>query len=153
MFSFSKKPEVTQISLTGARLIVILGALMTAPCNLEDLNKDLANTGLIDKNYSLDTLRITISTLKALGCQISRPCKTNNNKYQLISHPFALQITPDEIQALKAIYTNLSRDSYKRAFVFNSLINKIATQVCNKDIADALYGITSFKKNPVRNIE
>ena len=146
MFTFSKKAEVTQISLTGARLVVILGALMTSPCDLADISRVLANCGLIDKNYSLDTLRIALSTLKTLGCQISRPCKTNNNKYELLSHPFAIKITDDEVQALKTIYLNFCRDSYKRALIFETLINKIATQVYDENIKSSLLGITSFKK-------
>ena len=146
MFSFPKKAEVTQISLTGARLIVILGALMDAPRNLEELNALIADCGLIDKNYSDDTLRITISTLRELGCEIARPCKSNNNKYELVYHPFSLQISDAEIQALKTIYSNLTKDSYKRALAFDTLINKLATQVCNNDTANKLFGITSFKK-------
>lgn len=147
MYLFPNKAEVTQISLTGARLIVILGALMIAPRDAAEMNALVSDCGLVDKNYSTDTIRIALSTLKALGCNISRPCKANNHKYQLLSHPFVLDFTEDEVNALKTVYQNLSKqDSYKTAVVFDSLIRKLNSRICNSDTVNRLLQITSFNK-------
>lgn len=147
MYTFQTKAEVTQISLTGARLIVILGALMTAPRDLQDLNALISECGLVDKNYSNDTIRIALSTLKAAGCEISRPCKSNNYKYQLLSHPFALKITDEEIAALKTLYANMTRGSdYRIAVKFNELFNTLAEHTFDERLSGELLGITSFCK-------
>ena len=54
------------------------------------LNNVLTECGLVDKYYSADTIRIAISTLKAFGCKIDRPCKSTKFKYRLSYHPFSL---------------------------------------------------------------
>ena len=147
MYTFQTKAEVTQISLTGARLIVILGALMVAPRDLNDLNTLISECGLVDKNYSNDTIRIALSTLKAAGCVISRPCKATGFKYKLISHPFALSISEEEIAALKSLYANMTRGSdYKIAVKFNELFNTLAEHTFNRETAGELRNITSFHK-------
>lgn len=147
MYTFQQKAEVTQISLTGSRLIVILGALMLEPRSIDELNTLVTDCGLVDKNYSKDTIRIALSTLKAAGCEISRPCKTSDFKYKLLSHPFVLNISELEIQTLKTLYNNLTNGSdLKKAIKFNSFLNKIAHQVYNQDIEAALKNITAFKK-------
>ena len=145
MYTFQTKAEVTQISLTGARLIVILGALMVAPRDLQDLNNIISECGLVDKNYSNDTIRIALSTLKAAGCNITRPCKATMYKYKLISHPFALSITDEEIASLKTLYANMTRGSdYKIAVKFNELFNVLADYTFNDETAGKLRSITSF---------
>ncbi len=147
MYTFQTKAEVTQISLTGARLIVILGALMVAPRDLEEMNALINECGLVDKNYSNDTIRIAISTLKAAGCTISRPCKATGFKYKLLSHPFALVISDEEIAALKMLYANMTRGSdYKIAVKFNELFNILAEHTFDTKVAAELRGITSFCK-------
>ncbi len=147
MYTFQTKAEVTQISLTGARLIVILGALMIAPRDLQELNTLISECGLVDKNYSSDTIRIALSTLKAAGCNISRPSKTSGFKYKLISHPFALKITGDEINALKTLYANMTRGSdYKVAVKFNELFEVLAEHTFNDETAGELRNITGFYK-------
>ena len=147
MYTFQTKAEVTQISLTGARLIVILGALMTAPRDLQDLNSLISECGLVDKNYSNDTIRIALSTLKAAGCDISRPCKATNFKYKLLSHPFTLNITDEEINALKTLYANMTRGAdYKLAVKFEELFNTLSGHVFNEKTSAELRSITSFCK-------
>lgn len=145
MYIFPSKAEVTQISLTGARLIVILGALMVAPRDLDDLNKLVSDCGLVDKNYSSDTIRLALSTLKALGCEISRPCKLTDSKYVLLSHPFMLDFSPEEINSLRTVYSNLTKqDGYKTAVTFHKLILKLNERIYNQDTVNRLLGITGF---------
>ncbi len=147
MYTFQTKAEVTQISLTGARLIVILSALMVAPRDLAELNSIISECGLVDKNYSADTIRIALSTLKAFGCKIARPCKTTNFKYKLLYHPFSLSITDEEINALKTLYSNMTRNGdYKVAIQYNELFNTLIENTFDCEVADKLRSITSFYK-------
>jgi len=147
MYTFQQKAEVTQISLTGARLIVILGALMLEPRSIDELNALVTDCGLVDKNYSKDTIRIALSTLKAIGCEITRPCKSSEFKYKLLSHPFALKISDLEIQALKTLYNNIVNGSdLKKALNFKSFLDKLAKHICNDSVHATLNNFTAFKK-------
>ena len=147
MYTFQTKAEVTQISLTGARLIVILSALMVAPRDLAELNSIISECGLVDKNYSTDTIRIALSTLKEFGCKIDRPCKSNNFKYRLSFHPFSLTITDEEINALKTLYSNMTRNGdYKVAVQYNELFNILIANTFDEEAAAKLRSITSFYK-------
>lgn len=147
MYTFQQKAEVTQISLTGARLIVILGALMLEPKSIDELNALVTECGLVDKNYSKDTIRIALSTLKAIGCEISRPCKSSDFKYKLLSHPFSLKISELEIQSLKTLYNNIVKgDNLKKALDFKSFLDTLAKHTCNDDIYAILNSFTAFKK-------
>ena len=147
MYIFPNKAEVTQISLTGARLIVLLGALISGPRDLTEMNNLLTECGLVDKNYSSDTIRIALSTLKALGCEMSRPCKSNGFKYKLLTYPFSLKIEDGEILSLKTIYSNLTKDaSYRKALAFHKLFNTLSKHITDEKVVEKLYDITGFKK-------
>ena len=150
MYTFQTKAEVTQISLTGARLIVILSALMVAPRDLSELNNVLTECGLVDKYYSADTIRIAISTLKAFGCKIDRPCKSTKFKYRLSYHPFSLSITDEEVNALKTLYSGMTRNGdYKVAIQYNELFNILIENTFDEEAAGKLRNITAFYKiNP-----
>ena len=146
MYIFPNKAEVTQISLTGARLIVLLGALISGPRDLTEMNNLLTECGLLDKNYSSDTIRIALSTLKALGCEMSRPCKSNGFKYKLLTYPFSLKIEDGEILSLKTIYSNLTKDaSYRKALAFHKLFNTLSKHITDEKVVEKLYDITGFK--------
>lgn len=147
MYLFPNKAEVTQVSLTGARLIVILSALMAKPRDLEELNQILVDCNLCDKNCSKDTIRIALSTLKSLDYSISRPCKLSDYKYVLADYPFLLKITQGEFQALKTVYTNLTKDGdYRVAAAFNKLLLTLCENINDPEMKQKLWDLTFFKK-------
>ena len=85
------------ISITGYRIFLEFMSLLSSPKSLNELCEIVKNDSHINKEISKDTIRCDINTLKAGGCVISKPSKSNNFKYQIISHPFKLNISKEEL--------------------------------------------------------
>ncbi len=96
------------ISVTAYRTICILNLLLKQPSNEEEISLHLKEQILNNKNLSSDTIYIYLNTLKAIGCNICRPCKTNNHKYVLKSHPFMLQLDDNDLKSLVQIRKYIS---------------------------------------------
>lgn len=95
------------MSLTGYRTLVILNALMESPKTNDEINEYLFNNQYIKEKFSSDTLRIYINSLRVIGCEITRANKSNNQKYELISHPFSYDIPKIQLKALSKLYRSL----------------------------------------------
>lgn len=95
------------MSLTGYRTLVILGLLMESPKSTEEINEYFYNHQYIKEKFSNDTLRIYINSLRTIGCDITKANKSNNKKYELLSHPFAYDIPKPQLKAIVKIYKNI----------------------------------------------
>lgn len=95
------------MSLTGYRTLVILGLLMEAPKSTEEINEYFYNHQYIKEKFSNDTLRIYINSLRTIGCEITRANKSNNKKYELLSHPFSYDIPKSQLKAIAKVYKNI----------------------------------------------
>ena len=147
MFKPIEKSELNQISLTGVRAIVILGLLMVAPRSFEDLRKFLIEINLMEETNSIDTLRVDMNTLKAIGCEISRSNSKTNQKFILTKHPFSFEITKDEINVLRKIYKQIKKTkNIQELFDYDELFKKIAYFVQDEKIKEELLGISVFKR-------
>lgn len=121
------------ISITAFRIITILNLLLTEPLNDEEINKKLAEKIEGSRYLSNDTICIYINTLRAIGCEISRPSKKNNYKYVLKYHPFKLNLSLDEINTILEIRKYISvQENWKLAveidYLFNQILNFISTE-------------------------
>lgn len=96
------------ISLTAYRALFILALLMSKPYTRDELIKELKGNPLTCKSVSVDTIRVTINTLKLSGCKISRPTRGNNYTYNLLSHPFCFDFSDEEIEVLNCVRKNIS---------------------------------------------
>lgn len=146
MFKFDSQCNPRQISLTGVRAIVILALLNVKPCTFEEIKDFLIASNIVTREYSIDTIRIDLNTLKYIGCEISKAIKRTDNKYTLLSHPFQLVLTEEEVAALakiyKHIYKNLSLD---RLLEYDNLFEKLADTVNDEEIKEQLKGISVLK--------
>ena len=107
MFKFDTQCNPRQISLTGVRAIVILALLNIKPSTFEEIKEFLIESNIVTREYSIDTIRIDLNTLKYIGCDISKATKRTDNKYILRSHPFQLQLSPEEVNTLAKIYKHI----------------------------------------------
>lgn len=135
------------ISLTAYRAIKILKMLIEKPCSNSEIVKELKEDEITKKSTSDDTLRVTINSLKAVGCQIARPTPANNFKYVLLSHPFNIQFNDSQIKILLKLRNYILNNNWKEIVELNHLLEKIITSSGNEHLLDLL----NYKK-PFRNI-
>ena len=144
------RDENKQISMTGARALVMLVILLESPKTFEEIRDFMIKCGVMDKSYSVDTVRIDVNTLKAIGCDISKATKRTNHKYILKSHPFRLFTNNSEIGALKTLYDKMLKTmSADRIVMFHDLLEKIASMVDKDDLAEQIRGISILKQDNI----
>ena len=74
--------EIT-ISTTLLRTLFLLKLLTIKPCNILEIKEILSKNEIIGSKISEDTIRLTLSTLKSVGCEFAKPCAKNDFKYEI----------------------------------------------------------------------
>lgn len=129
-----QESKKTWISLTGYRTLYVLKLLLEKSRTIDELVELLRANQYTNKSLSKDTVRITINTLRAAGCEISGLNKESNYKYILYSHPFVLNFTSEELDALVKLRKNASDNlSWKKILVVNELFDKIFALTKNEN--------------------
>jgi predicted DNA-binding transcriptional regulator YafY len=114
------------LSLTGYRVMAILKMLKERPHSEAEINENFKNDIIVSRELSKDSIWLYINTLKALGCQISRPTKKNEYKYTLKEHPFKLNLTDQEIKALIEVRKYIATlSSWEISCNFDKFINTV----------------------------
>ena len=127
------------ISLTGYRTLFVLKLLLEKSRTVEELTELLKNNKLTNKSFSKDTVRVTINTLKSAGCVISRPSNKNNFHYELISHPFNLTLSKNEVDTFIKLRERLFEDmSWEDILILNDLYKKIFSLTENSDYINCI---------------
>ena len=134
-----QESKKTWISLTGYRTLYVLKLLLEKSRTIDELVELLRANQYTNKSLSKDTVRITINTLRAAGCEISGLNKESNYKYILYSHPFVLNFTSEELDALVKLRKNASDNlSWKKILVVNELFDKIFALTKNENQIDLI---------------
>ncbi len=121
------------ISLTAYRSLLVLGLLMEKPMSRDEIANVFKCNHITSKSFSLDTVRVTINTLKAAGCVISRPTCKNEYKYVLLSHPFRIEISDEQIDCLNQIRKNLSQiGDWQLVLSINDFYNNVVAKTQNE---------------------
>lgn len=106
--------QAAKLVRTGYRMLKILTLLIEKPCNYKQINDAFLADFYLKKNVSDDMICMYINTLREVGCDISRPCKSNNFCYVLSSHPFELKISSSESKVIETILKSLIKsDDWK----------------------------------------
>lgn len=140
------------MSLTGYRTLVILIALMDSPKSIDEINECLFNNQYIKEKFSRDTLRIYINSLRAVGCEITPANKSNNQKYKLLSHPFAYEIPQNQLKALAKVYKTIyDKINVEEVIVLEDFFKKLNGSIKNQN-ANAFLENLSILKHIDRNM-
>ena len=141
----AKNSKKIWVSLTGYRILLILSSLIQKGRTLKELIEILQNNEFTNKSLSKDTIRVAINTLKKAGCVISRPTKANNYLYELISHPFTLSLSENELNIFLRLRDKmLDEMNWKDVFVLNSLYEKIMSLTFNEEQINLTKDIAPF---------
>jgi len=134
------------MSLTGYRTLVILNALMESPKSNDEINDCLLNDQYIKENFSSDTLRIYINSLRAIGCDISRANKLNKKKYELTNHPFTYKIPKSQLKALSKIIKGLYEQiSIQEVIAIEDFLEKLSNSIKDEECKDSLKKMSLLK--------
>lgn len=125
------------ISITGYRMLFTLKLLLERARSVEEMVDILKENPITSKSVSKDTVRLTIKSLKSIGCEILRPSKTTGFKYVLVSHPFGLNITEKDFELLLMLREKYSLEiSYDKVFILNDLYPKLFELTNNKKFVE-----------------
>ena len=134
------------MSLTGYRTLVILDLLMESPKSVEDINDYFMNNQYIKEKFSNDTIRIYINSLRAVGCEITRANKSNENKYELLSHPFDFEISKNQLDSLLKLYKNIyEKVEVKELVRCENLFEKIYPLIKDEKTRSAIQNMSALK--------
>lgn len=103
--------QASKLVRTGYRMLKILSLLIEKPCNYQSINKAFLEDFYLKKNVSDDMICMYINTLREIGCDISRPSKSNSFCYVLNSHPFDFKISKQESKVLETILKSLVKST------------------------------------------
>ena len=135
-----------QVAATGARALVVLVALIESPKTFEEIREFLVDCGVANKQYSVDTIRIDINTLKTIGCKISKATKLNDYCYHLISHPFRLSVDETEIKAIRKVYKLICQTATPgKLLEFHYLFHHLSKMTDDEKTKEQLLGISILK--------
>ncbi len=154
MFKTAERTELSQVSLTGMRALVLMGLLIVKPRSLEEIREEFINLQIMEDSHSDDILRIDLNTIKIMGCEISRACKKTDFKYVLTKHPFSLKIAEEEIEILKKVY-NLATQKADLCLIlkYDELLRKIAFHICEEESKEALLGVSALRYYDIKMIK
>ena len=145
-FLTNKTANCNLMSLTGYRTLVILSALMESPKSNNEINACLLNNQYIKENFSSDTLRIYINSLRAIGCDITRANKSNSKKYELLAHPFVYNIEKSQLNALTKLYKNLyDKVDVEDVIILENFFSKISGFVEDESTKEILQNFSILK--------
>lgn len=138
--------ENKQLSITGARALFVLMALIDSPKTHQEIKEYLYGIFSPNQNYSSDKIRVDINTLKAIGCEIKKDSKALGNKYRLEKHPFMLNLSQEDVQLINKIYKeNLVALSPQNIIIFHKFLLKLADMTCDENLKNEILGISILK--------
>lgn len=147
MKEFMKNKTVTYnlMSFTGFKSLIVFSLLLECPKSYDEINEYFKNHEYIKEAISIDTLRVYLTSLRMVGCDIIRTKKAEGSKYKLVSHPFELQITEEQIKSLVKVYKTVSKNiDLHELIMLEKFLTKIAGLIKNPDLSAALSKVSLF---------
>lgn len=147
MKEFMRNKTVTYnlMSFTGFKSLVVFSLLLEAPRSYDEINEYFKNHEFIKEPVSIDTLRVYLTSLRMVGCEIVRTRKAEGGKYKIISHPFELNVTDDQIKSLVKVYKAVSKNiELYELIILEKFLRKVSRLINNPDLISAIDKMSLF---------
>ncbi len=119
---------------TAYRILKLFQWLSEKPMTFQEINERFETDSRIGRRVSQDTLWFYINTLKAVGCQISRPTPKNQYCYHLSYHPFTYFLTYQDLEVLKDAVNAIDEElSYHDFLVLTQWLRSVFQKSANRD--------------------
>ena len=148
MKEFNKSETITYnlMSFTAFKSLFIFSLLLKAPQSYVSLKEAFREHKYLREDVSTDTLRVYLTSLKRSGCVIEKMKKPDNGKYKLVSHPFELKISEDQIKGLIKIYKIILKSAdFSDIYEYEKFINNLAVFTKNDTLREAMEKVSVFK--------
>ncbi len=148
MKEFKKSNVVTYnlMSFTGFKSLMLFTLLLESPKSYSEICDFFKTHEYIKEEISIDTFRVYITSLRRSGCQVERTSSSEGSKYRIVSHPFELKISEDQIKSLIKIYRIILKTiDIKGLFDFESFLRRLVDKTNNEELLSALDKVSVFK--------
>lgn len=148
MKEFLKNKKVTYnlMSFTGFKALILFSYLLESPKSYNEICQYFLEHPYLNEKISIDTLRVYITSLKRVGCEVKRARINGVSKYGILSNPFELTITPEHISSLVKVYKIISNDlTIEELLNIELFIKRLSSKVKNPEIFDAFLRISMLK--------
>ncbi len=148
MKEFKKSNTVTYnlMSFTGFKSLMIFTLLLESPKSYREICEFFKKHEYINEEISVDTFRVYITSLKRAGCEIVRESSDDGSKYRIVSHPFELKISEEQIKSIVKIYRIILKTiDVKGLYAFEKFIRELAHKTKNSELLDAINKVSVFK--------
>lgn len=141
MKEFIKNNKITYnlMSFTAFKTLLIFSLLLEAPRSYQEIIDYFDTHDFINEKISVDTIRVYINSLRRAGCVISKTKRAEGSKFILVSHPFELTITPEQIKPISRVYKTIAKTiEVSELIMLEKFLRKIASNIKNEDFENAL---------------
>ena len=148
MKEFRKSNTVTYnlMSFTAFKSLMLFTLLLESPKSYHEICEFFKNHEYIKEEISIDTFRVYITSLKRAGCEIERSSSKEGSKYKIISHPFELKISKEQVKSILKVYRIITETiDLKGLFVFEKFIRSLAQKIRDDSLMAAINKISVFK--------
>lgn len=156
MKEFNKTNTITYnlMSFTGFKSLFIFSLLLEGPKTYDEIRERFREHSYLREDVSIDTLRVYLTSLKHSGCVIERMKKSEGSGYKLVSQPFELKISADQVKSLIKIYKIIMKSvDVADLFIYEKFLRKLASYTRNNQLRDAVKKVSVFKKLDLNLIE
>lgn len=147
MKEFMKNKTVTYnlMSFTGFKSLVVFSLLLEGPKSYKEICEYFKNHEYIREPISIDTLRVYLTSLRMVGCDIVRMRKAEGSKYKLVAHPFRLSIDDEQIKSIMKVYKAVSKNiELHELIILEKFLIKITERINNSGLKAAHEKVSLF---------
>lgn len=145
--SLKFKNDIYKISLTAYRAVKLLNMLLEKPRGKEEIIESFRNDKVTEYSANKDTLRITVNSLRAVGCKIRRPTVKNGYCYVLEDCSFKISLSKKQLTVLNILRNNiLKQNDWKTVIKLNNFYEKISDIIEDSELKDVLKYKKPFAK-------
>lgn len=156
MKEFIKSNKITYnlMSFTAFKTLLIFSMLLEAPRSYDDIMQYFETHDFINEKISIDAIRIYLNSLKRAGCVITKTKRAEGSKFVLVSHPFELTITDEQIKSLTKVYKMLTKTIHiSELILLEKFLRNIALNVSNEEFTNTLNRISILSGLDVKLLE
>ncbi len=156
MKEFMKSNKVTYnlMSFTGFKSLLVFSLLLESPKSYQEIKEYFEKHEYIKESISIDTLRVYLTSLRMAGCEIIRAKKSDGSRYRMISHPFELSLSNDQIKSITKVYKAVSKNiELKELIILEKFLYKLANQLRNNDLKEAIEKVSPIYGLDVQLLE